>query len=84
MEEFAVFGEMKPLQMKIYCVDEGIHESHEGNKRSLASGEIPVLMEDYSQFFETMSTYGWLEAAANNIRISSGFGASFIAIVKVS
>ena len=42
LEEFAVFGEMKPLQMKIFCVDEGIHESHEGNRRSLALGEIPV------------------------------------------
>jgi hypothetical protein len=66
LEEFAVFGEMKPLQMKIVCVDEGTHESHEGNRRSLALGEIPVLMEDYSEFFVNMSTYGWLEVAANN------------------
>ena len=66
LEEFAVFGEMKPLQMKIICIDDGIHESHEGNRRSLSSGEIPVLMEDYSEFFAAMSTYGWLEAAANN------------------
>ena len=66
LEEFAVFGEMKPLQMKIVCVDEGIHESHEGNRRSLALGEIPVLTEDYSEFFANMSTYGWLEVAANN------------------
>ena len=66
LEEFAVFGEMKPLQMKIVCVDEGIHESHEGNRRSLALGEMPVLTEDYSEFFANMSTYGWLEVAANN------------------
>ena len=66
LEEFAVFGEMKPLQMKIVCVDEGIHESHEGNRRSLALGEIPVLTEDYSDFFTKISTYGWLEVAANN------------------
>ncbi len=66
LEEFAVFGEMKPLQMKIICVDEGIHESHEGNRRSLALGEIPILTEDYSKFFANMSTYGWLEVAANN------------------
>ncbi len=66
LEEFAVFGEMKPLQMKILCIDQGIHESHEGNRRSLTPGEIPVLMEDYSKFFTTMSTYGWLEVAANN------------------
>ena len=66
LKEFAVFGEMKPLQMKIVCVDEGTHESHEGNRRSLALGEIPVLMEDYSEFFVNMSAYGWLEVAANN------------------
>ncbi len=65
LEEFAIFGEMRPLQLKIFCVDDGTHEAHEGTRRLVNQPSGPIeLMEDYSQFFAEMSAYGWLEAAA--------------------
>ena len=65
LEEFAIFGEMRPLQMKIICVDDGIHEAHEGAPLSFNPVNSPINpMEDYSAFFAEMSAYGWLEAAA--------------------
>ena len=65
LEEFAIFGEMRPLQMKIICVDDGIHEAHEGAPLSFLPMNSPINpMEDYSAFFAEMSAYGWLEAAA--------------------
>ena len=65
LEEFAVFGEMRPLQLKIICVDYDIFEAHEGSELTFNIGDGPITPhEDYSSFFADMSTYGWLEAAA--------------------
>ncbi len=65
LEEFAIFGEMRPLQLKIICVDDDIHEAHEGSRISFNIDDGPFTpLEDYSSFFAEMSAYGWLEAAA--------------------
>ncbi len=65
LEEFAVFGEMRPLQLKIICIDDDIHEAHEGSRISFDIVDGPFTpLEDYSSFFAEMSAYGWLEAAA--------------------
>lgn len=65
LKEFAVFGEMRPLQLKIVCVDDGIHEAHEELRLSFESSKSEITpIEDYSPFFAEMSAYGWLEAAA--------------------
>ena len=66
LEEFAVFGEMRPLQMRLMCIDDGIHEAHESSLMSLKIGNEKITpLEDYSSFFTEMSAYGWLEAAAH-------------------
>ena len=66
LEEFAVFGEMRPLQMRLMCIDDGIYEAHESSRLSLKIGNEKITpLEDYSSFFTEMSAYGWLEAAAH-------------------
>ena len=66
LEEFAVFGEMRPLQMRLMCIDDGIYEAHESSLMSLKIGNEKITpLEDYSSFFTEMSAYGWLEAAAH-------------------
>ncbi len=66
LEEFAVFGEMRPLQMRLMCIDDGIYEAHESSRLSLKiENEKITPLEDYSSFFTEMSAYGWLEAAAH-------------------
>jgi hypothetical protein len=39
LEEFAVFGEMRPLQMRLMCADDGIYEAHESSRLSLKIGK---------------------------------------------
>ncbi len=65
LEEFTVFGEMRPLQMKLVCIDDGVHEAHLNISHPLELNRGPITpSEDYSSFFEGMSAHGWLEAAA--------------------
>ncbi len=65
LEEFTVFGEMRPLQLKITCIDDGVHEAHQKITHALELNRGSITpSEDYSSFFEEMSAYGWLEAAA--------------------
>ena len=64
LEEFAIFGEMRPIQLKSVCIDKA------GNKLSniiidsemivTNFGEIP-LSEDYSEFFSSIGKFGKLE-----------------------
>ena len=64
LEEFAIFGEMRPIQLKSVCIDKA------GKKLSniiidsemiVANfGEIP-LSEDYSEFFSSIGKFGKLE-----------------------
>ena len=58
LNEFRIFGEMRPLQIKTVCTDSDI-ESEETIDFS-GSGEIQ-LSEDYSSFFSSMGQFGKLE-----------------------
>ena len=58
LNEFRIFGEMRPLQIKTVCVDSDI-ESEETIDFS-ESGEIG-LSDDYSSFFSSMGQFGKLE-----------------------
>tara|TARA_B100000686_G_scaffold188686_1_gene195419 strand:+ start:39 stop:2117 length:2079 start_codon:yes stop_codon:yes gene_type:complete len=67
LEEFAVFGEMRPLQLKVVCTD----ATTSADLTSLGpeffySGPAPVpLAEDYSSFFSGISAFGRLDTAAH-------------------
>ncbi len=67
LEEFAIFGEMRPLQLKVVCMD----TSTSADMTSLGpefffsdSGMAP-LAEDYSSFFTDISAFGRLDTAAH-------------------
>jgi len=67
LEEFAIFGEMRPLQLKVVCMD----TSTSADMTSLGpefffsgSGGVP-LAEDYSGFFTDISAFGRLDTAAH-------------------
>ncbi len=66
LEEFAIFGEMRPLQLKVVCMD----TSTSADMTSLGpefffsdSGRAP-LAEDYSNFFADISAFGRLDTEA--------------------
>ncbi len=64
LEEFAIFGEMRPIQLKSLCTD--IKDSKVSNIIINSQliiddfGQIP-LSEDYSEFFGSVSKFGKLE-----------------------
>jgi hypothetical protein len=67
LEEFAVFGEMRPLQLKVVCTD----SSTSADMTSLGpeffytdSSSVP-LAEDYGHFFSEMSAFGRLDTAVH-------------------
>ena len=67
LEEFAVFGEMRPLQLKVVCTD----SSTSADMTSLGpeffytdSSSVP-LAEDYGRFFSEMSAFGRLDTAVH-------------------
>ena len=66
LEEYAVFGEMRPLQLKVVCTDSVTSgddlTSLDSNFMAWGSSRIP-LAEDYSGFFSEMSAFGKLEVA---------------------
>lgn len=66
LEEYAVFGEMRPLQLKVVCTDSVTSgddlTSLDSNFMAWGSRRIP-LAEDYSGFFSEMSAFGKLEVA---------------------
>ncbi len=43
LEEFSIFGEMRPLQLKTLCVDDATHEAHEE-----AGAIVDEILEDVS------------------------------------
>ena len=67
LEEFAVFGEMRPLQLKVVCTD----STTSADLTSLGpeffySGNSPIpLTEDYGPFFSGVSAFGRLDTAAH-------------------
>ena len=67
LEEFAVFGEMRPLLLKVVCTD----SSTSADMTSLGpeffytdSSSVP-LAEDYGRFFSEMSAFGRLDTAVH-------------------
>ena len=65
LEEFAVFGEMRPLQIKSISLD-GINLNQNpefilSSNLSIIGSERSILSEDYSSFFSGLSANGKLE-----------------------
>ena len=60
LNEFRIFGEMRPLQIKTVCTDSDIES--EGTIDFSELGEIR-LSDDYSSFFSSMGQFGKLEEA---------------------
>ena len=60
LNEFRIFGEMRPLQIKTVCTDSDIES--EGTIDFSEFGEIR-LSDDYSSFFSSMGQFGKLEEA---------------------
>nr|AIF18285.1 hypothetical protein [uncultured marine group II/III euryarchaeote KM3_82_C12] len=67
LEEFAVFGEMRPLQLKVVCTD----STTSADLTSLGpeffysgSSQVP-LTEDYAPFFSNVSAFGRLDTATH-------------------
>ena len=67
LEEFAVFGEMRPLQLKVICTD----STTSADLTSLGpeffysgSSQVP-LTEDYAPFFSNVSAFGRLDTATH-------------------
>jgi len=70
LSEFAIFGEMRPIQLKSVCTDKTTTDvsSVTINSELLVSefGQIP-LAEDYSDFFSSVSKFGKLEEEFRSI-----------------
>ena len=60
LNEFRIFGEMRPLQIKTVCTDSDVES--EGTIDFSELGEIR-LSDDYSSFFSSMGQFGKLEEA---------------------
>ncbi len=60
LNEFRIFGEMRPLQIKTVCTDSEIKSAEKIDFSEL--GEIS-LSDDYSSFFSSMGQFGKLEEA---------------------
>tara|TARA_Y100001954_G_scaffold34677_1_gene33153 strand:- start:452 stop:2563 length:2112 start_codon:yes stop_codon:yes gene_type:complete len=60
LNEFRIFGEMRPLQIKTVCTDSDIES--EGTLDFSEMGEVG-LSDDYSSFFSSMGQFGKLEEA---------------------
>ena len=60
LNEFRIFGEMRPLQIKTLCTDSDIESEETIDFSQL--GEIR-LSDDYSSFFSSMGQFGKLEEA---------------------
>ena len=72
LEEFAIFGEMRPLQLKAHPLN-----PHGGSADDLATGidgaetpeisaDNPMLVDDYTSFFEDLNTYARIEDAVRD------------------
>ncbi len=65
LEEFAVFGEMRPLQIKSISLDgTNLNQNPEfilSSNLSIIGSERSILSEDYSSFFSGLSANGKLE-----------------------
>ena len=60
LNEFRIFGEMRPLQIKTVCMDSEVESGEMTDFSELAEVQ---LSEDYSSFFSSMGPFGKLEEA---------------------
>ena len=64
LEEFAIFGEMRPIQLKSVCIDKAESDVTsiviDSELLVTSYGEVP-LSEDYSDFFMSIGKFGKLE-----------------------
>ncbi|MGB1461288.1 MAG: small multi-drug export protein [Candidatus Thalassarchaeaceae archaeon] len=60
LNEFRIFGEMRPLQIKTVCMDSEVESGEMTDFSELAEVQ---LSEDYSSFFSSMGQFGKLEEA---------------------
>jgi len=58
LNEFRIFGEMRPLQIKTVCRDSNDHSGKSPDLDEI--GEV-ILSDDYSGFFSSMGQFGRLE-----------------------
>jgi len=58
LNEFRIFGEMRPLQIKTVCMDS---ISNTSEKPDLDHSEEIEITDDYSEFFSSMGQFGKLE-----------------------
>ncbi|MEC7686325.1 MAG: small multi-drug export protein [Candidatus Thermoplasmatota archaeon] len=67
LEEFAVFGEMRPLQLKVVCTDSTANADFTSlGPEFYYSGATSVpLAEDYGPFFSGVSAFGRLDSTAH-------------------
>jgi len=68
LEEFTIFGEMRPLQIKTVCTD-GFHDNFRGelildSDLTIIGSERLAITEDYSPFFAGLRANGRMEEAA--------------------
>ena len=63
LSEFSIFGEMRPLQIKVVCIDSEDEESSSSVAFEFSDSDwaLPQDSEDYGNFFTTMGNFGHLE-----------------------
>jgi len=63
LSEFSIFGEMRPLQIKVVCIDSEDDSSSSSGifEYPDADWKLPQMSEDYGNFFTTMGNFGHLE-----------------------
>tara|TARA_B100000131_G_scaffold312370_1_gene346371 strand:+ start:1708 stop:3804 length:2097 start_codon:yes stop_codon:yes gene_type:complete len=63
LSEFSIFGEMRPLQIKVVCIDSEDEESSSSVAFEFPDSDwaLPQDSEDYGNFFTTMGNFGHLE-----------------------
>ena len=67
LEEFAVFGEMRPLQLKVVCTDSTTSPdlTSLGPEFFYSDSSSVPLAEDYAPFFSGIGAFGRLDTAAH-------------------
>ena len=60
LNEFRIFGEMRPLQIKTVCTDPNDGQGETSDFETFDAGRV-ALSDDYSVFFSTIGQFGKLE-----------------------
>ena len=60
LNEFRIFGEMRPLQIKTVCTDPNDGQGETSDFETFDAGRV-ALSDDYSEFFSTIGRFGKIE-----------------------